>query len=137
MGNVMKRWGFLCVLAFICSPALARSGTAIQQMEVTTTFAAQAMDISQPTTEDALKWASDDERDLDRHLAAALKESRSHRDLRAAVKAYYIAAKTYFDSVGGNGFADVENMKRLLADVQSKGNALLLEEKLAGMEHSK
>lgn len=88
-------------------------------------------------------------KDLDTLLKPAIAAADGHDDLKIAIKQFYVAAKTYFDSsmaftplpdyVHGElrpSAAAVEHKKeqaRLKTDLDAKANALELEMKLAGV----
>ena len=99
---------------------------------------------------DGINGASRAEQDLKQLVPAAIAAARSNDDLTAAVKAFYVAAKTYFDSAftpvplpsydvrfGSQPSPEAVQLKitqaRLKADLDSKANALELEAQLAGM----
>ena len=87
----------------------------------------------------------------DRLLPAALADAQGHDDLTAAIKAFYVAAKTYFDSAlapvpppsydvrfGSRPSPESVQLKatqaKLKADLDAKANAMQLEARLAGLE---
>lgn len=90
-------------------------------------------------------------RTLDRLLTPAIDAARNHDDLTAAIKAFYVAAKTYFDSAlapvpppsydvrfGSRPSPESVQLKatqaKLKADLDAKANAMQLEARLAGFE---
>jgi hypothetical protein len=95
--------------------------------------------------------ASSAQKDLDRLLPAAIDAAHGHADLTVAIKTFYIAAKTYFDSAltpvplptfdpvtyDSRPAPEAIQLKatqaRLKADLDSRANAMQLEAKLAGV----
>lgn len=111
---------------------------------------------------DAYLFASDDgsgvesssrgQDDLRRLLPPALAAAGNHADLKSSIKAFYVAAQTYFDSaltpVPLPSYDSLRNEMRaspeeiqlkaaqakLKADLDSKANAMQLEAQLVGMD---
>jgi len=92
------------------------------------------------------------QKDLTRLLPAALDAAEGHDGLKTAIKAFYIAAKTYFDSAltpvplpsydtrrhelipATEAIQLQAAQAKLKADVDSKANAMQLEAQLAGID---
>lgn len=70
---------------------------------------------------------------LDRHLTDSIAAAEGKPDVLQAVKAYYLAAKTFIEFDAVNGIAGRSQAARLKADVGSAKSALELEAKLAGI----
>ncbi len=102
---------------------------------------------------DGLKALDDAKRgqsNLDALISPAVAAAQSHPDLVAAIKAFYVSAKTYFDSASTpvglpdydirfgsrpslEATAHTAVQAKLKADLDSKANALKLEVQLAGL----
>lgn len=97
----------------------------------------------------ALDDAKQGQSNLDALVAPAVAAAQSHPDLVAAIKAFYVSAKTYFDSAytpvalpdydirfgsrpSPGAIAHTATQAKLKADLDSKANALKLEMQLAG-----
>lgn len=84
----------------------------------------------------AQKAGHDARADLDKQLKHALAAAKGHPDLVQAVKAYYLASKSYFE----NSWTDRDepailvksNESKLKTEMNSKADALLMEAGLAG-----
>lgn len=99
----------------------------------------------------AIDDAAAGQKALDALLKPALDAAEGRPELAAAIKAFYVSAKTYFDSVDtptsapqydrwtNNVYESPDaaqlraNQAKLKLDVESKANAMLLEARLVGL----
>lgn len=151
----MKTRRTLCIATLLLCATIAHAqssqpGNAIHDLRTTILGDAHMFAIDAGTAA-GVDEASKAEKDLDRLLPAAIAASEGHDDLKASIKAFYITAKTYFDSaftpVPAPSFDPVTYNSRpapeaiqlkatqakLKADLDSKANAMQLEAKLAGV----
>jgi hypothetical protein len=115
------------------------------------TLAAAYLFANDAGTAQGVNEATDGQKQLDALLPAAITEAKRHDDLIAALKAFYIAAKTYFDSAltpvpmpsydirfGSRPSPEAIQLKatqaKLKASLDAKANALQLEAKFAGID---
>jgi hypothetical protein len=148
---------FGCIAAFLCVPAFSAQTANINPVvQLHDTVMSRVVQFNLDTTiaNDAAK-AADDASEGKTALASllqpALSEAKGYPDLVAAIKAFYIAANSYFDTSAvvvplptfdpdtltsrpsPEEVALKQNQVKMKMDVSSKGDAMMLELKLAGL----
>lgn len=145
-----------CVLLLLSSTCIAQTVQSNPVTDLKSNVMSKVIVFEMATASGSIAEASDaadqGQKELDTLIAPALKSADGHPDLVAAIKAFYVSAKTYFDTAhtftplptfdpvtldtqeSPEAIALKHNQVTLKQDVDAKEHAMMLEARLAGLD---